>query len=551
MRSVGAVALCLIVTGCSLAGANGESDDGDTGGVGGGDGSGNGGGLINVTLGAPDSENASGVGSGGESGRGGAASDIPPYEDNGLDLPPLRHVCEGASPEYVTFAHATVDDSSSFASPMLVRELTQDPAWRVGDPLPVRAHEFLNFYGEKLTGGLFEEDLDDGLHVGVDADVDTTTDYNGKRLITLAVSLTSFDAANVEIPDVTFVMDSSESMTGEGVERLAAVVRGAATAMSTTPRSVAAFTTAGQGTPVREMLPWDETDQGDAIVAAGSQLSSDVDLDNTLRQAFTTARDQALRSSAPGVVMVISDGDEPLGADLDAQIAEERERVPPVRVVGVGVGPARSYADDLLERITDESGGAYFYAPSQEAAEAELAARFSQLTQIAARNVALNLSLPSTIELVAVAGGPGMDGNGLADGQNLSADTTMTFQVYLLADAETSCPTIGVSLSWEDPRFSGDTALRQFPGGDNKQEIALWERFYDEYPPSESMLRVEAIVAAADAMRGPTAARLERAVDLLGGFLKAVPNDRITELCGPLSTFCRAEDVDCRICTPQ
>jgi len=539
-----AVALGLVLTACALEdeGANGETGSGN----GGGDpsSSGNGGaghnGLIWVEgVDAGDAgETGSGANNSTASGREGPSKGGGGAGGGELD-------CENVAPNHEVLAHTRVDDSNSYASPMLVRELTGDPSWSVGDPLPVRAHEFLNAYGQKITDGLLDADLEQGLHVGADARVHEALDFEGRRLIELAVTFSSFDASTVAVPDVTFVMDTAASMGGEGIERLHGVLRGAGSKLSSTPRSVAALTTLGGGTVVREMSPWSGPDDAEALIAAATGVTDDDDLDATLQDALEIARQQASRSLAPGVVMVVTDGTDSLSDDTVDEIALERGMWPPVRVVGVGVGPARAYVDDLLNRATNESGGAYFYAPSREAAESELEARFSSLTQVAARNVQLQLGMPSSMRVVGVAGGTPTDLGG-GEGQNLGADSTMIFHIYISAPADLVCPTLGLAIEWDDPGENAEHHV--FPGADAPATVPLFERF-DGAPPSEAYRRIEAIVAAADAMRGPTRERLDDAVGVFNDFLRStVPDDSAAALCTPLARFCAAPGASCLAC---
>jgi hypothetical protein len=525
-------------SGGASGGADRESNVGSTGAVGGG---GSGPVVYRPENESTNSSSVTGSGVTGTSSGPGGASDAEGGGGLGGAPPDL---CPSAS-DYGVTAFATVDDSNSYASPMLVRELTSDSSWTVGDPLPVRAHEFLNAYGQKIEGGLHTENVGDSIQVGVDARVDDYVDQLDRRLVRLAVSVTSFNAAEVAVPDVTFVMDASSSMGGEPVERLQAVLRGAGRTIAET-RSVAALSTKGGGTVVRPMQLWN----GDVepIATAAAELDPDADLERTLDQAFDIARAQADESGAPGVVLVVTDGTNPLSIPTENRVVQERQAWPPVRVVGVGVGPARSYVDELLDKVTDDSGGAYFYAPSEEAAEEELAARFTSLTQIAARGVELQLEVPPSMQVVGVAGSEAPATESLADGQNLGADSSMIFQIYLLAPAEVECPTVGLSLSWTDPNDPNGGSI-YFPEDGALRNIEIWRRFALEPQPSDSYRRIEAILATADAMRGPTSARVGHAASAMDAFLRDVPGDPVTAMCAPLARFCTDGNVDCLICS--
>lgn len=459
--------------------------------------------------------------------------------------------CEDFGDAFDQTAAVVVDDSNSYASPMLVRELTNDASWTAGDPLPVRAHEFLNAYAQKLQNGLLDTEIDEGLHIGADARVHAGEDYEHYRLVELAVTFTSSNAFAVAVPDVTFVMDTDASMDGEGLERLHGVLRGAGLHLAQTQRSVAALTTLNGGTVVRPMTPWSGASDTDALIQASSAVDHDSDLDQAVSGALGIAREQAEVTANAGVVLVVTDGTREVSANTLGAIRREGDEAVPVRVVGVGVGPARGYADEALDAVTDESGGAYFYAPSRDAAEAELAARFSALTQVAARNVKLDLRLPGSMKVVGVAGGnqagTTTDVEDVVSGQNLGADSTMAFHIYLRVPVEEECPTIGIQLEWDDPAL---LTHRVFPEN-GPQSLALYDRLAPANEPNPSLERLETIVAVADALRGPTAVRLGGATDKLNAFLLSQgndPADPLRALCMPLKRFCTGLDIGCTAC---
>lgn len=515
---------------------SGGADGGSAGDAGPGASSGTGeGGSGNVAVGAPEAGQG---GAGATDGSGGG--DIAGAGGGGEPA-----LCSGYTDVFATVASVVVDDSNSFASPLLVRELVFDPLRPSTAHLPVRPHEFLNYYATPLLGGRLDVHADD-LHIGGDAQLRLGDPLaEGASLAEVLVTVTADDSLAEIAPDVTFVLDASVSMGGEGTDRLEGVVLGAVEALVTT-QSVAVVTTNPSVGTVRPMAPWNADDVS-PILEAARRLSQDADLGASLEDALALARDQAELTQRPGVVMVVSDGS--LAIDDGALQSVTEARAAGVRVVGVGVGPARGYADDVFDALTDLSGGAYWYAPDRETATREVAARFQQLTRIAARDVSLRVHLPAGMTVAALSGGPGEQGPSVAaEGQNLGLGGTMPFHMVLAIEGPVvECAGIGVQV------VSTDAAGVEHVSPEEPAVFRLDDALAPDAIHSVGLLRGSAVVAAAEALRGErTVARLERAAERIQRALKegTDPDDPLVALCGQVLALCAERGADCVPCSP-
>lgn len=554
------LAVCLAVTGVTAACGLGLAGGEDVGSPSGGYDSAGGGSATESTGSAGDATAGMGGGPSGtlatedvrDGGAGGGA--IPEGAGGGGGVVAGGGGVGGAAPEacsdhedvFATVASVVVDDSNSFASPLLVRELVADPQRPPGAKLPVRPHEFLNYYASPLVGARLDLH-EDGLRVGGDALLRAgEPSAEGPSLAEMVVTVTADDALADDVPDVTFVLDASMSMGGEGTDRLEGVVRGAADALAAT-QSVAVVTTNPAVGVVRPMAAWD--DAVDPILVAARRLSEQADLGSSLEGALMLARDQASISGRPGVVVVVSDGS--LSIQETTLHAVSEARGAGVRVVGVGVGPARGYADDVFDELTDRSGGAYWYAPDKATATEEVAQRFQQLTRIAARDVSLRVHLPDGITVAALSGGPGQQGSSVAaEGQNLGFGGTMPFHLVLAIEGPVPpCTGIGVQI------VSTDGAGLQRTTPVEPAVFRLDEALAPGAPHGPALLRSSAVVAAAEALRGDrTVVRLERAAERLQIALKDTvdPADPLLGLCGQVLAVCaeHGDDASCAPCSP-
>jgi hypothetical protein len=168
------------------------------------------------------------------------------------------------------------------------------------------------------------------------------------------------------------------------------------------------------------------------------------------------------------------------------------------------------------------------------------------LTRIAAKSVAVQLHLPTGVELVAVSGGPPQQGAlAEADGQNLGVGTTMVFHLFLHVPAGVApCQTLGFSASWISP--GGEAAT--VPDAEPARMVPLEELMDTQRQPSPGFELASAVVLAAGALRGDSTARIGLAIErLTEGF---AAGDPVRSLCLPLSERCADMNGSCAACSP-
>jgi Ca-activated chloride channel homolog len=273
------------------------------------------------------------------------------------------------------------DDSNSMASPVIarryIRELQSVPPAEV-----LRTYEFLNYYnvnyGSVAPGTL-----------GVDAQL--RVNAAGEFELQIGVQAPLNEARRPMT--LTFVLDTSGSMSGQPLEFLKASVRAAASQL--------------QAGDVVSLVTWNtdnrillsgrtvEGPNDGALLSAVDTLSADggTDLEGGLVEGYRLAE----AHDGPGRVnriILVSDGNANVGVTDEQLIAEKSnsENKEGIYLVGIGVGDGVN--DTLMDVVTDAGNGAYIYLDSEEEAQRMLGQRFTESVEVAARNVEVKVRLP-------------------------------------------------------------------------------------------------------------------------------------------------------------
>ena len=553
LRLVPLVCLGAIAVGCSDSDSGGDPQD--AGGAGGcGD-------FAPCTSGSGGSGGA-GAGSPGRVGEGAApeADDAEGAEDStasgsgtssggmGPTPPPLDECSTCCNAEHTIGADAfvlRVDDSNSFGSPLLVDALL--PAWDGLTPLPVRTHEFLNVFAPRVPPAEDGGDLAFDVGASVVSTSATTPEGapDGEVRLALQVAVRHLETFEAPPRSVTLVVDTSPSV-GASVERLlGAIDLVVAQLRPEDALGVVSWSSDAARRSLRPLAnlgeePLDEEALRDSVQREIDLTDGAADLGVALREALDQVR------AAPegvGTVLLVSDGSS--GVDRETLDAVTEAAADAVRVVGIGVGPAEDYSDAVLDAITDASGGASLYFDGTDAAAELLESRFREMVDIAHSGVRLRLDLPASVRLVVSSAADTSAVGGEIEGQNLAVGGTMTFHETLrwtdavIADP---CAAIGWAILDEDGNRLG--------GG----SMALGDIFAGLHQ-STSLLEGSAVVAATAALKGPTPARLARAIDAmqaasarLEGEGTAWEGHRLEALCGSLQTACERRGAECPSC---
>jgi Ca-activated chloride channel family protein len=356
-------------------GAAGSSSSGGTGGSVAGDASAPPGCDAGTPEGGPDGCDDAGTGEAGTPEA--AARELRPQSQ-------APGACEGLPQTEAAKLYLSADDSSSTASPALVRKLI-----RSGQRVPpgvVRPYEFLNYYDFD-----FEPAAPGEVRI-----VPLLSSCPKDGELSFQVALQAEARANDERAplSVTFVLDTSGSMSGDPIGLLRKAVK-----------VIAGQLRAGD---LVSMVTWnteqEELLDGHAVAGpddpellwAADTLSANGGTD--LHSGLVRGYDMAARHHAPGRVsrvVLISDGVANAGETdehLIGQYADDEEGEDGIYLTGIGVGDGVN--DTLLNVVTDAGRGAYVYLDTAAEAQKMLGDRFLSTIDLAARAVRLELTLP-------------------------------------------------------------------------------------------------------------------------------------------------------------
>jgi len=435
-----------------------------------------------------------------------------------------------------------VDDSNSFASPLLTRALL--PRWDGERPLPVRAHEYLNFYAPRVDAadGVAFATNDGAMPIAVGA---------LNRVFALQVAVRHVPKEEVVGRTIALVIDTSPSAAAAVDELLGSVD---AVFGQVAPSDVIAVYTWATDPEARIVRPFATVkDRSRELDVVRSRVQEELarrdegaTLAEPLRDALARTRELVGDATGDGgTVVLVSDGTSGIDVDTVAYAQSESDATNPIRIVGVGVGDPLYYSDEVLDLVTDASGGAYLYFDGSPEARDLLEKRFRELSETAAVDVRLRVELPESVTPVTAAGGDVQAGSSAAvRGQNLGWGGTMTFYEPLeWTGAEgTECDT----LTWHVVRGRDDQAVELDSG-----TITVGDVFGGLHQTG-SMVQAAAVVAAADALRGPTLSRLRLAFTAFEAAKAYDPDlwegSSLPALCATLESACEKKKLDCGSC---
>ncbi|MEM9877483.1 MAG: VWA domain-containing protein [Myxococcota bacterium] len=412
----------LAATACSFEGLS--SDDAQPGGYGAGDAVG-----VGATTVGPGST-GSGTGSGGN-------TFAPPQDED----PPAA--CEALDPNQPTVLYLSADDSNSMASPAMARG-----ALEIGAPVrpaTIRTYEFLNYY--RID---YEPPAEGDLNVVPQLALGTEP-----GTYDLQIGVRSHDALTRRPMTITLVLDTSGSMQGLPIARERAVVRAIAMNLSAGDIVNAVTWSDSQATLLDGHVVSGPNDPAVIAVADGLVANGGTDLDAGLRRGYEMA-EAYYGASRLNRVVLISDGGantgvvapELIGGPADDADAEG------IYLVGVGTSPPQTYADDLMDEVTDLGRGAHVFVSSDEEAIGMFGDRFDEVFEVAARGVRVELTLPWYFQMYRFYGEEYSTVAEEIEPQHLAPNDAMVFnQVLRACDPEVVnlTDTITVRTTWTEP----------------------------------------------------------------------------------------------------
>lgn len=396
---------------------------------------------------------ASSSGFSGSAGGGGGGAPPPPpplppppppdnSKDAGTDAQQLA--CADLDQTKPVILYLSADDSNSMASPVHIREMLNQGV--APQSYEVRTYEFLNYYNIAYPAPAYGN-----LAIFPELEAKGTMgEYD------FQIGVRAFDAAPKRRPiTVTFVLDTSGSMSGPAIERERAAVQ--AIAQSLAAGDVVSMVTWNTANNI-VMSGHIATGPNDPqIVAAASALeaSGGTDLHSGLVRGYELA-DMHYGTGRLNRVVLISDGGANVGvtsADLIGLKSQDADKEG-IYLVGVGAGPAFSYSDSLMDTVTDKGRGAYVYLDNPAEATRMFVDRFDEVMEVAARGVQVELTMPWYFQMHKFYGEEYSTNPEEVEPQHLAPSDAMVFnQVLKACDPAVVNPTdtITVRAKWTTP----------------------------------------------------------------------------------------------------
>ncbi|MCB9715656.1 MAG: VWA domain-containing protein [Myxococcales bacterium] len=396
-----------------------------------------------------------GEGGGGDEGPAGGGDEPAGGDDGGGEPPPAEPdddgVDNGAGEAEVCDASQDVtlylspDDSNSMSSPVQARSSVLDE-WGGVQMVAIRTWEFFNYYHfgyPAAEAGTLA--VHPSLQEGEAA---------GEYLLQIGVSSEEIaDEARAPI-NITLVLDTSGSMAGEPMEMLKESCRAIAASLR-------------EGDTI-SMVTWATDDAqvlGGHVVAGPDdpvllakidalEASGGTDLHGGLVAGYELAQ-QVFDAGRINRIVLVSDGGANAGITDIELIAEHAGAANQhgIYMVGVGVGDALGYHDDLMDLVTDAGKGASVFIPSADEAWKVFNEDFGATLAVAARDVRVQLDLPPGFEIVSTSAEEVSLDAAEVEPQHLAPNDAMVFHQRIrtcapeLIDAQS---TVTVTVSYLD-----------------------------------------------------------------------------------------------------
>lgn len=368
----------------------------------------------------------------------------------------------------------------------------------VAPPLPslVRAGEIFNYnhidYPPKSTTELT-----------IVTELVSTNPKVGAYLLQIGVQAPSA-TAHRRPTSVTVLVDTSKSMEGDALSRANAAIDAIAASLNKDD-VLSLVTTDSEVKPIVRRAQSDGDpalfQDEDAIVASGSGS-----LTNGLMRAYDQASSkESYLQGGLNRLVVITDGGS-LAKSINTEVIAERWKSKGIRLIGVGVGSAGSYKNDLLAVATAAGHGASLYVDSKEEARRALHERFDEVMDEAVGDVSISFHLPWIFRSVSAELPLPNDVAMPLTVSDLGRGRSMVFRRPVTACdgldlAANGALPIEVTASWTEPGTGEARSVAL--------SIPVKEALIDK--PSNQMLKASAILAFANALQSLNVARFQDA----------------------------------------
>jgi Ca-activated chloride channel family protein len=336
----------------------------------------------------------------------------PPDEDAGIDEPQCITDRE-------TVLYLSADDSNSMASPVIVRKMIR--AGQDIRPDIIRTYEFTNYYDFDYQAP------NKGMLAVVPQLRDNSAEAAGEYVLQIGVQSHIEQIAQVKPLNLTFVVDTSGSMSGQPIGLEKAVMRAIAANLRADDNvsmtnwntdSVTVLDSHRIGGP-------DDRTFLDAI--AGINASGGTDLHSGLVKGYELAQ-KNFDANKLNRVVLISDGEANVGVTDENLIAEHADDSEGDAIYLIGVGCGVGYNDTLMDTVTDAGKGAYLFIDTEQEAEKQFSGQmFVSNISLAAMDVQVKVTLPPTFSLEEFHGEEYSTDPKEVDPQHLAANDAMIF----------------------------------------------------------------------------------------------------------------------------
>lgn len=339
------------------------------------------------------------------------------------------------------------DDSNSMSSPVQVREAVMS-GWGSISSIPIRTWEFLNYYGFDYPAAQAGDVI---VTPSLARDPEAP---EGEYTLQIGVSSEVISTEDRAPMNVTFVLDTSGSMGGHPMDMLKETCRAIAASLKEGDRvSMVTWNTENAvvlggyevSGPEDPML----TSRIDQLEAGGG-----TDLHGGLVAGYELAN-QVFSADRINRMVLISDGGANAGVTDIELISQEAgtSGEDGIYMVGVGVGSASSYHDDLMDSVTDAGKGASVFINESSEAWNVFNERFISTMAVAARDVQVRLDLPPGFEIVKFSGEEYSGDPSEVEPQHLAPNDAMVFHQSIATCAPElidEATTITVAASYKD-----------------------------------------------------------------------------------------------------
>lgn len=399
------------------------------------------------------------------------------------------------------------DDSNAMASPVRAREAVLG-GWGTVQSVAIRTWEFFNYYDFGYPAA----------QVGTLAVSSALRQPEGaaagEYLVQIGVSSEALAPEARPPMSLTLVLDTSGSMDAHAMEMLRQTCHAiAASLREGDVVSVVTWSTDDAvvlgGYPVASASDPALLEAIDGLAASGAS-----DLHAGLVAGYALAQQSFAVDRINRVVLVSDGGANADVPDLELIAQHAASDHAGIQLVGVGVGDAATYRDDLVDAATDAGKGASVFVGSPEDAWATFHDDFVSTMAVAARNVQVRLDLPPGFTLVSTGAEDASLDTSVVEPQHLAPNDALVLHHRIRTCAPelvTDDATITTTVIWIDPA----TALPR-----QVQRVSTVAELLAADPAP--LLKGAAVLAYAESLKAYKLADVDGRVQTMTGALAAL-----------------------------